>query len=62
MKKETLYQMLYMICDNTHAQCNTSCPVYALQTEKEREAGDGSCGGCFKNGEAMAKFVEKRLK
>jgi hypothetical protein len=50
---------LFEICDLEHASCNSECPVYELQTIKERLACDCPC---FKSGEKMYKFIKDRIK
>lgn len=49
---------LYEVCDAEHASCNPECPVYALNGNKPVNGGEHGCK-CFKDGEAMMRFILK---
>ena len=50
---------LRQICEDTHANCTSSCPVYHIMYEEGN--GKMECQ-CFKNGPAMLKFIERKSK
>jgi len=54
---------LYQICEDIHARCDSGCPVYLINdfevpdTANDFEVNRGC--DCFKNGEAMLKFIRE---
>ena len=58
MKCEISNEELLDICETTHSHCNDTCPVLNLMTLNEIElVRQGDCP-CFKDGEAMRRFIE----
>ncbi len=63
---QELEEMLYDICDEEHASCNTRCPVYLLNGLKApNTAGDWKKNrgcDCFKSGANMLSFIRSHAK
>lgn len=59
LEEKEIHTILFEICNHVHASCNKECPVYVLQSEAEK---DSNYCPCFKDGKAMSKFIEERLK
>ena len=49
--------LLYIVCDNVHASCDESCPVFSLMTEDERSTLSSNGCPCFKDGKKMMNFI-----
>ena len=61
--RDELANELYEICDRTHAQCDTNCPIYRLYDGKVPEDDKmGKIFGCnyFKDGHKMLAFIESQ--
>jgi len=55
--KQDINNFFYEICDREHASCNPECPVYAINNKVPNDSKSRSGCDCFKNGEAMIKFL-----
>ena len=55
--EHNIEKYLYDICENVHASCNGSCPVFEKNGEIPWK---GDNCQCFKNGRAMLAFLRKK--
>jgi len=58
--EQEIQEMLYEICDNVHASCDDTCPVYEINRHEPLNPCRENLGcACFKNGKAMYDFIRR---
>jgi len=56
---EDIEEMLYEICDDTHASCDDNCPIYeVLGGPLNPDKSDYGCE-CFKSGQIMLRHSQQ---
>jgi hypothetical protein len=58
---KSICEGLAEICENVHSSCDSSCPVYEINGEIPNTGKTRHGCDCFKNGEAMLKFLQDSI-
>jgi hypothetical protein len=58
--RTSIESLLVRICDDTHAECDSHCPVFEINGgDAPNEKGSEAECDCFKNGKAMYDFIKR---